>query len=70
LLIKRGRNSPSLIKGGDTMRATRTINVEVAVWQAIEKLARETGLSRSRLVERILMKDKDIKKEMEANNEK
>ena len=52
------------------MRATRTINVEVAVWQAIEKLARETGLSRSRLVERILMKDKDIKKEMEANNEK
>ena len=47
------------------MRTTRTFNLEIAVLQAIEKLARETGLSMSRLVEKKLVKDKDIKKVME-----
>jgi len=45
------------------MRTTRTFNIEIAVLQAIEKLARETGLSMSRLVEKKLMKDKEIRKE-------
>ena len=44
--------------------------MEIKVWQALDKLARESGLSMSRLAERKLMKDKDIKKAMEANNAK
>jgi len=52
------------------MKAPRPINMDVELWQVIEKLAKEKNTSMARIIEEKLKKDEEIRKIMNEQQRK